>query len=69
MNLLDVIDEIKHLKLIIHFNQLSDIESQHIDEYRHKIELVHFDRLLVNSSLFIFLDFIFTSKRKLEEKI
>lgn len=48
MNLLEVIDEIKHIKLIIHFNQFSDIEKQNIENYQKKIEIINFSELLVN---------------------
>lgn len=48
MNILEVIDDVKYLKLIIHFNQFSDIEKQNIKYYQKKIEIINFNELLVN---------------------
>ena len=78
MNIIDVIDDLHHLKLIVHFDELSNEELEKLKAYGDKVEICSFDSLMVYN-LIIVLDFIsndlkiylFEKKmnRKLEKKI
>ena len=47
MNILEVIDDLKYLKLIVHFNNFNDEESSVIKKFEQKIEIYSFDDLVV----------------------
>ena len=46
MNILEVIDELPHLNLLVHFNSLSAEESEKVNSYRGKVDIVSFEELL-----------------------
>ncbi|CAF0824515.1 unnamed protein product [Brachionus calyciflorus] len=46
MNILEVLDNLTHLKLIVHFNKFDEQESNKINIYKDKIEIIYFDDLL-----------------------
>jgi hypothetical protein len=47
MNILEVIDDLKYLKLIVHFNNFNDEELSVIKKFEQKIEIYSFDDLVV----------------------
>jgi hypothetical protein len=49
MNILETADELTHLQLVVHFNELSPEEAQKVEPYRNKVEVVSFRELLVCS--------------------
>lgn len=53
-NILEEIDTLSHLKLIVHFNKMSENESREIDEYKKKVEIIDFETLLVVHLIMIF---------------
>ena len=47
MNILEVIDDLKYLKLIVHFNNFNGEELSVIKKFEQKIEIYSFDDLVV----------------------
>ena len=47
MNILEVIDDLKYLKLIVLFNDLTSKEMNDINKFKQKIEICSFDDLMV----------------------
>lgn len=52
MNILEVIDDLKYLKLIVLFNELTSKEMNDINKFKQKIEICSFDDLMVLILLF-----------------
>lgn len=55
MNVVSVASELEHLKLIIHFNELTQDQLNALREHNlGSVELISFNELLVSSAFYLF---------------
>ena len=47
MNIADVIDDLKYLKLIVYFNDFTAEEIEKLNEFNHKIEICSLKNIMV----------------------